>query len=146
MLFPVAQIQIDCCELFENRDCVIHVFNESTVQDIHKDISYYEDKIRILTTMLKFVEPLYDEENLARELEFNPDFDNNVFDIRFYAFYEDREYIYKRNILSIDREYIYKREIEDFLAILSSKMVEYSKYSMELTVNAGVALALLRVL
>jgi hypothetical protein len=108
------------------------VFNESSVEDIHKNISYYEEKIRILTTMLKFIEPYYGPQNLARELEFNPDFDNNVFDISFYAFYEDREYIYKR-------------EIEDFLAILSTKMVEYSKYSMELTVNAGVALALLRI-
>jgi hypothetical protein len=133
MHYPAAQIQIDGCEMFENRDDIIKVFNESSVEDIHKNISYYEEKIRILTTMLKFIEPYYGPQNLARELELNPDFDNNVFDISFYAMYEDREYIYKR-------------EIEDFLAILSAKMVEYSKYSMELTVNAGVALALLRVL
>jgi hypothetical protein len=133
MHYPVAQIQIDGCEMFENRDEIIKVFNESSVEDIHKNTSYYEEKIRILTTMLKFIEPYYGPENLAHELELNPDFDNNVFDITFLAYYEGRPYIYKR-------------EIDEYLAILSAKMIEYSKYSMELTVNVGVAQALLRVL
>lgn len=129
MLFTVAQIQIDGYGMFEDRDNIVKVFQETTMKDFHKNISYYEEKIRILTTMLKFCEPMYGAENLATELEYNPDFENVVFDISFYALYEDREYIYKS-------------EIEAFLAILSVKMEEYNIYLAELTVNAGIALAL----
>jgi hypothetical protein len=130
MYSPPAQIQIDGMEMFEDRVEIIKVFHEATVVEIFENPAYYEEKIRVLKTMLKFIEPYYGPQNLAAELEENPYFDNNVFDLYGYAFYEGREYIHKR-------------EIDEYLAILSVKMDEYDKFVLLRKVEFGVIMALI---
>jgi hypothetical protein len=121
--------QRNACYLFEGRDTVIKKMSESSMGDFHKNISHYEDYLFTLDEMLEGCEPWLSEEELAEELVYDPDYENMTYDMDEYVF--------------DGRTYVYKSEIVAFRDILNEKFVEYDKYLNEITVNAGVSLALI---
>jgi hypothetical protein len=102
--------------------------NESSMDDIHKNISQYEEYMRILDRMLDDCEPWLSDEELVEELEYDPDYENIVYDLSDYRF--------------DDRNYVLKSEIEHFRFILCEKLIEYDKYLDDITVNSGVIISL----
>jgi hypothetical protein len=123
--------QREACDIFHAADEIVEKFRVSTMEEMHSNIGYYKEILEISKNMLGACEKIiYDEEELNEILEDYPDFENLAFDLC--------EYEYQ------GCTWIYKYEIEEFVDILSQKMTEYKKFLTDITVNAGVALALLR--
>ena len=127
-------LQKDAVDLFEDRYGFMCKFYDASVEDIHKNISYYEDmyceNMETLDTMLSKCDTVFDEEDLEYVLETIPEFENIVFYIGDFTY--------------DDRGWINKYEIDAMKTFLVEKMAEYKKFQLELNVNAAVALALLR--
>ena len=123
-----CRAQRNACDLFDERDIIIQKMNESSMDDIRKNISQYEEYMSILDRMLDDCEPWLSDEELVEELEYDPDYENIVYDLSDYMF--------------DDRNYVLKSEIENFRFILCEKLIEYDKYLVEITVNSGVIIAL----
>ena len=124
-----SRAQRDARDLFDERDIIIEKMNESSMHDIHKNISHYEEYMNILDCMLDDCEPWLSDEELVEELKYDPDYENIVYDLSDYRF--------------DDRNYVLKSEIQLFRFILCEKLIECEKYLDDITVNSGVAIALL---
>lgn len=128
-----AKLQLDAYNLFaDNGDnLLITYINEVDMDLFHRYISKYNDYMITLNHMLENCEPLLTEEALADEKRYNPDFENIIV-----------YYIYD---YEVDGEnYIPKSRIDKLRKSLNEKMKEYNIYLNQITVRAGVALALLR--
>jgi formylmethanofuran dehydrogenase subunit A len=117
-------------KLFEERDSLIIELSQSSMDDIHAKIDVYRKKLDVLSIILKGCRPLLSKEDEASEIIYNPEYENMQFQLVDY-YYENRRYLCKS-------------EIEEFIAYLSKKLKDYDKFLIEISVNAGVALALLR--
>jgi hypothetical protein len=120
--------QRDACYLFDERDMIIKKLNESTMEDIHVDISKYEEYAKILDYMLEECEPWLSEEELAEKLFYDRDYENMVYYLDDYSF--------------DDRNYILRSEIRLFRRIICEKIDEYVKFLDELIVSSSVAFTL----
>jgi hypothetical protein len=127
-----SYLQRDACDLFEERDKIVEEMNELSMDEFHAKVSYYREKIELLKTILEESDSYLDDQDAAQALIDDPEYENTAFDLD--------EYTYK------DRCWIYESEIMEFMDIIYEKMEEYEKFQLELNVNAGVALALLRLL
>jgi len=125
-----SYLQRDACNLFEERDKIIEEMRKLSMDEFHTNVSYYHEKIVLLTSILEESDSYLDDQDAAQALIDDPEYENTAFDLD--------EYTYK------DRCWIYESEILEFMEILSERMAEYKKFQTEITVNAGVALALLR--
>jgi hypothetical protein len=116
-------------KLFEERDYTLMKMHESSMDEIHKNISFYKKILDTLNIMLKGCRPLLGEIHVAQEIIWNPGFENMQFQLHGYR-YEDRSCIYKS-------------EIEEYIFILDIMFKDYEKFLTDITVNAVVALTLL---
>jgi hypothetical protein len=117
-------------KLFEERDSLIIELSESSMDDIHAKIDGYKKTMDVLSIILKGCRPYLSKEDEAHELIYNPEYENMRFQLIDY-YYENRRYLCKS-------------EIEEYITYLSLKLKDYDKFLTEISVNAGVALALLR--
>lgn len=117
-------------KLFEERDSLIIELAESSMDDIHAKIDVYKKKLDILSIILKGCRPYLSKEDEVHEINYNPGYENMRFQLI--------DYYYG------NRGFLYKSEIEEYIAYLSMKLKDYDKFLTEISVNAGVALALLR--
>lgn len=123
------------CYLFNESENILDRMNKSSMEDIRMNINLYKGYILKLKYMLKNCKPWMNEEEHAKQLLHEPDYENMWYDIC--------EYTYENTDFLTGRDFIYESEIKDMLAIISVKMEECVKYITELNVNAGVALSLI---
>jgi hypothetical protein len=116
-------------KLFQEHDNIAINLIDSSMDDIHMKISYYKKIMDVLSVMLKSCKPLLNKNSEAEELKNDPKYENMRFQLI--------EYKYQ------NRRFLYKSEIKEFMDLIDMKLNMYDKFVTEITVNAGVALALL---
>jgi hypothetical protein len=139
-----TSLRQDAVDLFEDKDGFMYRFYDASMVEVHKNISYYKENydanMEILDAMLSECETYLSPQDLEYVLQENPnffanfanpdDFDNLIF--------------YLEDLVYEERNWIYKHEIVEMRKFLVERMVEYEKFLLELNVNFGVTLALIR--
>ena len=116
--------------LFYYDEEIIQNLSNISMDEFHKDADEYRDMGTLIDIMLEACEPYLEDNELTETLLYEPDYDNYI--------YNFNECVYKE-----ERCFAYKSEIYRFKDVLSKKFEEYDKFLTEITVNIGVALALI---